>query len=419
MNATDSALPKIDYGIITIKEEEFSAVKSRFVPVELIHGRDRSYFKSVVKTRTGKSRTVAIVRCPNQGQGEAQAVASDLIADLEPRWILVVGIAGAVPAEEFGLGDVLLASRVLDFSVQAAIEDHPPELDASGSRTHPMVERLLSFIHETADELGPWDTRENVGTMRPTLSIPKELEDDRFYGDNSWRLRVQNALRTRFRGNRGTHKPRLRVGGAATSNTLVKDTQLVSQWKSAARSITHMEMELGGVVRAASKSTRSVPVLSVRGISDVVGFRRDAKWTNYACRTVASFVDALVKSDLPFFDDRSARPLAAIVDLSKTIVEDLPEDTKAVEVTLEINVGDSLPHLEGQILESISPAARMSEMIVLRRPRIPVTITIAVTEDQIRRLLAAAASGELAAAGIKSIVPTDVRDGLVVPPHEP
>jgi nucleoside phosphorylase len=418
VNATDSVLPKIDYGIITIKEEEFSAVKSRFAPMELIHGRDRSYFRGVIQTHTGKSRTIAIVRCPNQGQGEAQAVASDLIADLKPRWILVVGIAGAVPAEEFGLGDVLLASRVLDFSVQAAIEDHPPELDASGSWVHPMVARLLSFIHETADELGPWDTPEKLGTLRPTLTIPKELKDDRYYGDHSWRVRVQNALRTRFRGKRGTHKPRLRIGEAATSNTLVKDTKLVTQWKSAARSITHMEMELGGVYRAASKSTRSVPVLSVRGISDIVGFRRDAKWTDYACTTAASFVDALVTSDLPFFDNRSARPLAAIVDLSKTPAGDLPEDTRALEITLEIEVGDSLPHLEEQILGSISPVARMNEMMVLRRPRVPVTITIAVTEAQIRRLLAAASSGELAAAGIKSIVPTDVRDGLVVPPHE-
>lgn len=410
MNATDSALPKVDYGIITIKEEEFSAVKSRFVPMELIHGRDRSYFRGVVQTRTGKSRTVAIVRSPNQGQGEAQAVASDLIADLEPRWILVVGIAGAVPAEEFGLGDVLLASRLLDFSVQAAIEDHTPELDASGSRVHPMVERLLSFLPDIADVLGPWDTRESVGILRPTLSIPKELEDDHYYGDSLWRLRVRNALRTRFRGNRTAYKPRLRIGGAATSNTLVKDTQLVSQWKSAARSITHMEMELGGVYRAAWKSTRSVPVLSVRGISDVVGFRRDAKWTNYACATAASFVDALVTSDLPFFDDRPARSLPAIIDLSKAAGGDPPEDTRAVEVTLDVDVGGSLPDVEEQILDSLSPVARMSEMMVLRRPRVPVTITIAVTEDQIRRLLTAAASGELAAAGIKSIVPTDVRD---------
>jgi nucleoside phosphorylase len=410
VNATDSALPKIDYGIITIKEEELSAVNSRFAPVELIHGRDRSYFRGAVRTRTGKSRTIATVRCPNQGQGEAQSVASDLIADLEPRWILVVGIAGAVPAEEFGLGDVLLASRLLDFSVQAAIEDHPAELDASGSRVHPVVERLLSFLPDAADVLGPWDTPDNLGMLRPALTIPKELEDDRYYGDHLWRLHVQNALRTRFRGNRGTHKPRLRIGGAASSNTLVKDTQLVSQWKSAARSITHMEMELGGVYRAAWKPTRSVPVLSVRGISDIVGFRRDAKWTSYACATAAAFVGALVTSDLPFFDDSSTRPLPAIVDLSKTAAGDLPEDTRAVEITLEVDVGDSLPHLEGQILGSIGPLAKMSEMMILRRPRVPVTITIAVTEHQIRRLLAAASSGELVAAGIKSIVPTDAGD---------
>jgi nucleoside phosphorylase len=311
VNATDSVLPNIDYGIITIKEEEFSALQSRFGAMKLIQGRNRRYFTGVVQTRTGEWRTVALVRCVGQGQGEAQSVASDLIADLEPGWILVVGIAGAVPAEEFGLGDVLLASRLLDFSVQAAIEGQPPELDTSGGRVHPSVEELLSIIPGVAEELGPWNTPENVGRLRPALTVPEDPADERLYGDGAWRARVQNALRTRFREDRATHRPRLRIGGVASSNTLVKDTELVKDWKSAARSITHMEMELGGVYRATWTRSRIVPTLSVRGISDVVGFRRDAEWTEYACETAAAFVGALIRSDLPFFDDSSARSVAA------------------------------------------------------------------------------------------------------------
>lgn len=341
MNATHTVPPDIDYGIVTIKEEEFRALQTRFGAVELIRGRNRRYFKGVVRTRTGRLRTVALARCVAQGQGEAQSVTSDLIADLNPCWILVVGIAGAVPAEEFGLGDVLLASRLLDFSVQAAIEGGPPELDTSGGWIHPSVVELLSIIPGAAEELGPWNTPDGLGRVRPALIVPDDLGDDRYYGDDSSRLRVRNALRTRFREDRATHQPRLRIGGVASSNTLVKDTQLVREWKSAARSITHIEMELGGVYRAAWTRSQIVPVLSVRGISDIVGFRRDAEWTDYACETAAAFAGALIRSDLPFFDDSSTRTGPAIVDLPGAAPEDLPKDVHQ-EPSASRRLGESL-----------------------------------------------------------------------------
>jgi len=50
-------------------------------------------------------------------------------------------------------------------------------------------------------------------------------------------------------------------------------------------------MELGGVYKAAQRPDK--PVLSVRGISDVVGFSRSPAWTEYACHTAAAFAHAL------------------------------------------------------------------------------------------------------------------------------
>jgi nucleoside phosphorylase len=47
---------------------------------------------------------VVIVRCLEQGQSSAQQIAHDLIEELDPRWLLLVGIAGGVPAEEYTLG---------------------------------------------------------------------------------------------------------------------------------------------------------------------------------------------------------------------------------------------------------------------------------------------------------------------------
>ena len=45
-----------------------------------------------------------------------------IIDDLNPEWLMLVGIAGAIPSEEYTLGDVVVATRLHDFTVRAAIE---------------------------------------------------------------------------------------------------------------------------------------------------------------------------------------------------------------------------------------------------------------------------------------------------------
>src|SRR5262249_36307589 len=56
-----------------------------------------------------------------------------------------------------------------------------------------------------------------------------------------------------------------------------------------------IEMEAGGVYEAARQAR--CPLLCVRGISDIVGFKRSPEWTSYACQTAASFVMALLRSE--------------------------------------------------------------------------------------------------------------------------
>lgn len=65
---------------------------------------------------------MAVARSPEQGTGSTQALTNNMIEQLAPRWIFVVGIAGGFPDSDFTLGDVLLSKRIHDFSVSAALE---------------------------------------------------------------------------------------------------------------------------------------------------------------------------------------------------------------------------------------------------------------------------------------------------------
>lgn len=52
-------------------------------------------------------------------------------------------------------------------------------------------------------------------------------------------------------------------------------------------------MESAGLYKAAHGR---VPFLAIRGISDIVGFKRDPGWTSYACHTAAAFTRAFLRA---------------------------------------------------------------------------------------------------------------------------
>ena len=68
------AKDKRDFGIITIREDEFEAVLARLSVEQLVVGRQR-YALSKVKAVADDEYLVASVRCLEPGTGQAQDVA--------------------------------------------------------------------------------------------------------------------------------------------------------------------------------------------------------------------------------------------------------------------------------------------------------------------------------------------------------
>src|SRR5262249_13523837 len=114
---------RVDFGILTIREDEFTAVLHRFSQKleDGIARGHRHYNLRTLELDGGGAYTIAILRCIEQGNGEALAAARDLLEDITPRWLLVVGIAGGLPDAELTLGDVVVSTRIVDFSVEALL----------------------------------------------------------------------------------------------------------------------------------------------------------------------------------------------------------------------------------------------------------------------------------------------------------
>jgi len=281
---TSKVKGQVDFGIITIREDEFEAVLDRF-PEDLgiVSGR-RQY--NLRRIAAEDPYTVAIVRCAVQANSEAQQVANALLDDLRPRWLLVVGIAGGAPASEFTLGDVVVATEVCDFNVGAVLKDGSHEYALHGWMSHPEVAKVAANLPAMRTQLGTWNSRESVHCPRPRIKISPGL----LYGNAEWKKRLKNILERHVAERR--QRPRVTAGAIACSDLVMKDTELFQICLKFARQVIAVEMESAGVHKAAQE--RHVPFMSIRGLSDIVGFSRDPKWTAYACHTAAAFTRAFL-----------------------------------------------------------------------------------------------------------------------------
>jgi nucleoside phosphorylase len=279
---------KVDFGILTIREDENAAVLRRFAKVAVAEGQ-RQYRIRRLALPGGSAYTLAVLRCLEQGTTDAQASAHALLEDLAPRFVLVVGIAGGVPSYEFSLGDVVVSSRIVDFSVEAVLRDKQREYALSGGPLHPDAARLAADVSAMiADgDLGDWNSPNAIGMSRPPIS----LADDRFYGDDDRKASTRKKIMHRL-AEGAPPAPLATTGAIASSDRLIKNDEILSVWLKIARQVVAVEMESAGIYKATHG--RNVPFLAIRGISDVVGFQREHPWTPYACETAAAFTRAFL-----------------------------------------------------------------------------------------------------------------------------
>ena len=149
--------PVIDIGIVTIREDEFRALLQAFADDPGIHrGRHREYALRTADAGNGARYRIAILRQIEQGNGEAQEAARDLIDDLQPTLLLVVGIAGGLPSDDVSLGDVVLATRILDFSLEARKFQESPTYNVGGGPIAKSIAAGVANLNARESELGDW-----------------------------------------------------------------------------------------------------------------------------------------------------------------------------------------------------------------------------------------------------------------------
>jgi WD40 repeat protein/nucleoside phosphorylase len=283
-----STLPTVDIAILTIRDDEFRAVLGVFpTKVGRFEGTHREYDLRHADAGNGDRYTVTVLRHVDKGMGEAQSVARDVIEDLAPKLVLVVGIGGGLPSDDVKLGDVILSTRIHDFTVEARKTGQKTTYAATGGPIDKALAAAIANLASREDELGDWTTDL---PPQPAVSWARKGQ---LYGPLEWKRELRSKLE-RHHGK--TAMPRVPVyvaGPIASSDRLVKDPTVLFPWLATARDLLAVEMEAGGVYRAARERC---PMLAIRGISDIIGLRRSDAWTKFACASAAAFTRAFLRT---------------------------------------------------------------------------------------------------------------------------
>jgi nucleoside phosphorylase len=297
------ASPKVDIGIVTIRDDEFRAVLAAFPDkAGTAQGASRAYTLRDADAGGGERYRIAVLRLVEQGQGEAQDAARDMIDDLGPRLVLVVGIAGGRPSDDVKLGDVVVSTRIHDFTVEARKSGEAPTYAVTGGPVDKALAALVANLAAREDELGDW-----------TAGLPNQppmswTQDGQLYGPPDWQRELRDTLAHHHGPHATPRAPAYAAGPIASSDRLVKDPELLIPWLQTARNLLAIEMESGGVYRAARERC---PMLAIRGISNIVGLKRADAWTKYACASAAAFTRAFLRT-------RPIEPGAAARDAVET-----------------------------------------------------------------------------------------------------
>ena len=302
----------VDYLVVTFIREEHEAVLRQFRDSDndRVSGVPGGARVVAVTTKSGQGVTVAIARTASEGNVSAQDAVLELIDEQQPRLVLAVGIAGAVPTSDVFLGDVVLAKDIHDLTRGAETAAGREEAAASSY----LMNAVKDFVaNVTRDDFKGWQERV-ASVTRPRV----EGIGNSWTGDEEWDKKINATLED----NGKRTLPIVVDGVIASSDHLVKSENFMERRLLVDRNILANDMESAGVAKACER--RRVPLLIVRGISDIVGHTRSDGWKRYACEVVAMCAREVVSFEsVDTIESKIRRSEPGISGGAKDVIEKL------------------------------------------------------------------------------------------------
>src|SRR5262249_32895082 len=179
---------------------------------------------------------------------EAANATGDAIRRWNPRYVLLVGIAGGIKDSEVALGDVLISDQIVDYELQ--------KIEPSGPKIRFSVHRASTRLLLAAQNPPVGDGPKNVRAARGTPGSPKRI-----------------------------------IGPVATGDKVIAFQDVLARYREHWPKLIGVEMEAGGAASASFQAARQPGFFMIRGVSDLADAEKDSQavqsWRQYACLIAA------------------------------------------------------------------------------------------------------------------------------------
>jgi hypothetical protein len=214
----------VDIGILSTRDDEFRGVLAALRDkIGNLQGARRAYPLRCDGTGNAERYRIGVLRLVEQGPGRAPDVARDLIDDLGPRLVLVVGIAGARTSDDVKLGGIVIFAR-----------SPLHRRDAQGRRTSRVRHERLPCRQSRGSP-----SRQSRGPRRCAgdwmAGLPEQppvscTQDGQLYRPPDGRWQPRGRLEHHYGPKATPRAPAYAAGSSAASDRLVEDPELLIPW---------------------------------------------------------------------------------------------------------------------------------------------------------------------------------------------
>jgi adenosylhomocysteine nucleosidase len=244
-----SASMRPGVGIIVALSEALNEVLSELDDVSRLQQGQATYFAGRLRATAIPVYVHSISAIGNLG---AAIATTNMIRDLPLSHMFVVGLAGGIDDGRVQLGDVVVSSEVVYFEPAKVLED----------RVVPRF-RLVALTPQ-------------------------------------WMRAVVHDLGVAERsGEAGSDYPRVHIGPVASGEKIISSPWHLEEMLGGWRRVLAVEMEAAGVAEALSMSGKDIPLVVVRGISDLMTNEKDQDMRVVALRAAVNVAIRIIGRLLP------------------------------------------------------------------------------------------------------------------------
>jgi len=300
-----SSQPAVDFVLITALSEERDALLEKLTGYQQLSPTTddiRTYFRAelpvIFPDHSTDSYSIVLMCLSGMGRVQAVTATSDAIRRWHPRYIVLVGIAGGVAAQNVQIGDILVSDQIVDYELQ--------KITPSGPQVRWEVQRADARLLTACNN----------------------------YLAENW----QNLIKVK-RPARG--QIRRHMGPIASGDKVIAFGEVLAKYCDVWPKLVGVEMEAAGVATAAFQSPERPGFFIIRGISDLADLNKDTsnveKWRLYACDAAASFTVAFLSSGpVPVMDGSD------------------PVHTKQVQIILEGDFNEFTPRRRDDVVNVLA-----------------------------------------------------------------